>query len=314
MANQSLSSGPGLPIASVERETGLSKDTLRVWERRYGFPTPERDANGERLYAPVQVRRLAQIKRLMDRGYRPGKLMSLDEAALLALDETRSTASASASPDDRQLDAWLDLVKTHDSEALQRAFHREMAKRGMARFVQDIVAPLIARVGEAWSRNELGVFEEHLFSQHLEKLFRTALANMTPQAGHPRVLLTTLSGEEHTLGLLMVEALLVVEDAFPVLLGPQTPIDEIVRAAQIKDVDAVCLSFSTAYSPVLAAQGLRDLRQMLPADTQVWAGGYGVKPIRKPIEGVCLVPEFQDLFDCLARWRSEAGGDSANSH
>ena len=74
-----------------------------MWERRYGFPTPERDANGERLYAPVQVRRLAQIKRLMDRGHRPGKLMALDEAALLALDEARSTAWAS--PDDQQLDA-----------------------------------------------------------------------------------------------------------------------------------------------------------------------------------------------------------------
>jgi MerR family transcriptional regulator, light-induced transcriptional regulator len=310
MMSQSVSSGPGLPIASVERETGLSKDTLRVWERRYGFPTPERDANGERLYAQVQVRRLAQIKRLMDRGHRPGKLMTMDEAALLALDEARSTSWAS--PDDPQLDAWLHLVKTHDSEALQRAFHRELAKRGMARFVQDIVAPLIARVGEAWSRNELGIFEEHLFSQHLEKLFRTTLANMTPQTGHPRVLLTTLSGEEHTLGLLMVEALLVVEDAYPVLLGPQTPIDEIVRAAQIKAVDAVCLSFSSAYSPALAAQGLRDLRQMLPAATQLWAGGYGVKPIRKPIVGVCLVPEFQDLFDCLARWRSEPGGKLAN--
>jgi MerR family transcriptional regulator, light-induced transcriptional regulator len=306
MKNASAPASPGLPIASVERETGLSKDTLRVWERRYGFPTPERDANGERLYAPHQVRRLAQIKRLMDRGHRPGKLMTLDETALLALDETRATPLAT--PDQQQLDTWLQLVKSHDSEALQRQFHREMAKRGLARFVQDIVAPLIARVGEAWSRNELGIFEEHLFSQHLEKLFRTTLANMAPQAGHPRVLLTTLSGEEHTLGLLMVEALLVVEDAYPVLLGPQTPIDEIVRAAQIKQVDAVCLSFSTAYSPALAAQGLRDLRQMLPGDIQLWAGGYGVKAIRKPIDGVCLVPEFQDLFDCLAGWNSERNG------
>jgi MerR family transcriptional regulator, light-induced transcriptional regulator len=300
---------PGLPIASVERETGLSKDTLRVWERRYGFPTPGRDANGERQYAPEQVRRLARIKRLMDRGHRPGKLMAMDEAALLALDDVRGAVPAT--PDDPQLDDWLHLVKTHDSEALQQAFHREMAKRGMARFVQDIVAPLIARVGDAWSRNEIGIFEEHLFSQHLEKLFRTTLANMAPQTGYPRVLLTTLSGEEHTLGLLMVEALLVVEEAYPVLLGPQTPIDEIVRAAQIKQVDAVCLSFSTAYSPTLAAQGLRDLRQRLPGDTQLWAGGYGVKPIRKPIDGVCLVPEFQDLFDCLARWRGEEGVKTA---
>jgi MerR family transcriptional regulator, light-induced transcriptional regulator len=305
MKPQPLLVSPGLPIASVERETGLSKDTLRVWERRYGFPTPERDANGERLYAPVQVRRLAQIKRLMDRGHRPGKLLTLDEAALLALDDTRSTLPAT--PDEQQLDVWLQLVKLHNSDALQRQFYREMAKRGLPGFVQDIVGPLITRVGEAWSRNELGIFEEHLFSQHLEKLFRTTLANMSPLEGNPCVLLTTLSGEEHTLGLLMVEALLVVEDAYPVLLGPQTPINEIVRAAQIKQVGVVCLSFSSAYSPTLAAQGMRDLRQMLPAGIELWAGGYGVKAIRKPIDGVCLMPEFQDLYDGLAKWRTEHG-------
>jgi len=309
MTSHASPATPGLPIASVERETGLSKDTLRVWERRYGFPTPERDANGERLYTPVQVTRLSQIKRLMDRGHRPGKLLALDEAALRALDETRSATLAT--PGDQQLDAWLELVKAHDSEALQRAFYRELAKRGLAPFVQDIVAPLIARVGVAWSRNELGIFEEHLFSQHLEKLFRSTLANIAPQGGHPRVLLTTLSGEEHTLGLLMVESLLVVEDVYPVLLGPQTPIDEIVRAAQIKTVDAVCLSFSTAYSPVLAAQGLRDLRQALPDGIELWAGGYGVKAIRKSIDGVCLVPEFRDLFDCLAAWRNARPANAA---
>ena len=47
-----------LTIASVERDTGLSKDTLRVWERRYGFPVPDRDVNGERLYPADQVERL----------------------------------------------------------------------------------------------------------------------------------------------------------------------------------------------------------------------------------------------------------------
>ncbi|MDP1927681.1 MAG: MerR family transcriptional regulator [Thiobacillus sp.] len=305
MNSESIISVQGLPIASVERETGLSKDTLRVWERRYGFPTPERDANGERLYAPTQVQRLTQIKRLMDRGHRPGKLLALDDTALRALDEARP--SVAANPGVPQLETWMHLVKTHDSDALQRCFYREMAKRGMAGFVQDIIAPLIARVGEAWSRNEIGVFEEHLFSQHLEKMFRTVLSNMQPQQGSPRVLLTTLSGEEHTLGLLMVEALMVVEDVYPVLLGPQMPIDEIVRAAQIKQVDAICLSFSSAYSPALSTQGLRDLRRMLPDSVELWAGGYGVKAIRKPIDGVCLLPEFKNLYDCLAKLRTEHG-------
>ena len=49
-------------IANVERETGLSKDLLRMWERRYGFPAPARDANGDRIYPADQVEKLRLLK------------------------------------------------------------------------------------------------------------------------------------------------------------------------------------------------------------------------------------------------------------
>ena len=47
-----------MSIAAVERDTGLSKDTLRIWEKRYGFPLPTRDTQGERCYPMEQVERL----------------------------------------------------------------------------------------------------------------------------------------------------------------------------------------------------------------------------------------------------------------
>ncbi len=72
-------------IAAVERETGLSKDVLRMWERRYGFPLPERDGNGERLYPAAQLDRLRLIKRLMDQGHRPGKLIAASNEELAQL-------------------------------------------------------------------------------------------------------------------------------------------------------------------------------------------------------------------------------------
>src|SRR5437016_4982137 len=59
------SSGAALNISAVERETGLSKDVLRIWERRYGFPHPDRDDNAERQYAADEVAKLRAIKRLM---------------------------------------------------------------------------------------------------------------------------------------------------------------------------------------------------------------------------------------------------------
>ena len=60
MSTSNISQLP-LTISAVERDTGLSKDTLRMWERRYGFPQPGRDSYGERVYLPEQVEKLRMI-------------------------------------------------------------------------------------------------------------------------------------------------------------------------------------------------------------------------------------------------------------
>ena len=87
-------SEPRFTIAAVERDVGLSKDVLRVWERRYGFPAPSRDVHGERLYPAEQVQRLRQVKRLMDQGFRPGRLLALSTDELEALSGRRLPAMA----------------------------------------------------------------------------------------------------------------------------------------------------------------------------------------------------------------------------
>ena len=53
----------GLPISAVERETGIPKDLLRMWERRYGFPLPGRDEHGDRVYPREQIDKLRLLRR-----------------------------------------------------------------------------------------------------------------------------------------------------------------------------------------------------------------------------------------------------------
>src|ERR1700739_5171159 len=81
-------------IAAVERDTGLSKDTLRVWERRYRFPLPARDTSGERVYSRQDVEKLRVLKRLLDQGHRPGK------AIALAIDQLERLPRSTAPPRD----------------------------------------------------------------------------------------------------------------------------------------------------------------------------------------------------------------------
>src|SRR5581483_6395826 len=41
----------GLGIGEVVQRTGVAEATLRMWERRYGFPEPSRLASGHRRYS-----------------------------------------------------------------------------------------------------------------------------------------------------------------------------------------------------------------------------------------------------------------------
>ena len=61
-----LESRPLYGIGTVARLTGLKPDTLRAWERRYGFPAPGRDARGHRSYSSNQIEELRVVKRLQD--------------------------------------------------------------------------------------------------------------------------------------------------------------------------------------------------------------------------------------------------------
>jgi DNA-binding transcriptional MerR regulator len=73
------------PINVVEKETKISKYLLRMWERRYSFPRPQRDAKGERVYTDLDVEKLKLVKSLMEEGYRPSKIIdqSLEDLKIL---------------------------------------------------------------------------------------------------------------------------------------------------------------------------------------------------------------------------------------
>ena len=299
-------------IAAVERDTGLSKDVLRMWERRYGFPRPERDGNGERLYPSEQVDRLRLIKRLLDQGHRPGKLLAASPdafAALAAQAVARRDASAprphgSVAANDEDIDALLTLIRAHDAAGFVRAMQRTLVRNGLSRFVQDTVAPLTHAVGESWEAGCIEVYEEHLYTELAKRLLRQAIAALPAGAGEPRVLLTSVPDEQHVLGLLMVESLLALDGAECIALGPQMPLLEIARAAAAHRAQVVALSFSAAFAQRQVPAVLTQLRAQLPADVELWVGGAGAARVTSG-DGVRVLPTLADTVDALHDWRAD---------
>jgi len=303
-----------ISIAAVERDTGIAKDTLRVWERRYGFPKPLRDANDDRVYPADQIEKLRLLKRLMDMGHRPGRIVSLPTEALRELSSKELAEENQIKPYDisqDEMDRYLNLLRSHQTEALRLAMSTMMMKIGLDRFVIEVVAPLIQSIGEYWASGKVEIHEEHLFTEQIKHLLRSAI-NAVPR-GHtgqdedlarPRVLLTTFPQEQHSLGLLMAEALMVLEGCVCVSLGTQTPIIEIAQAARAQKADIVALSFSSQINPNQVVDGLNELKVKLAPGVQIWAGGNN-PALRKRIPDGIRVIGLQDVSNNVKLWREK---------
>lgn len=284
-------------IAAVERDTGISRELLRAWERRYGFPTPSRDEHGERCFPGTQVARLRLIKRLLDLGHRPGKLIAASDSEIALL----ATSTLNNNSENAALDHLLATLRHHDSAHFQSCLQQHLGREGLQGFILNTLAPLAQRVGDAWAQGQLAIFEEHLFAELSQRVLRQAISALPSNAKAPRILLTTPPNEQHLLGLLMAEALWTIDGANCLSLGTQMPLGEITQAAASHGSDIVAIALSSAFSNRQAAPLIRELRQRLPEQVALWVGGA---VILNPdgINGVRLLPTLADAQNALNDW------------
>lgn len=289
--NDPLHSVEWLSITEVERQTGIRQATLRMWERRYGFPQPLRDQHGDRVYPLNQVERLQAARRLLDQGVRPGKIFSggpEPDAASMAPSGKRSVPAPGC------YQPILDLLRAYRLAQLHAHFEYRLLELGLRRFVIEFLAPLSTEVGLAWGHGELPVRCEHLYAQlAVSFLHAKQAAVRVAGGGGPKVVLAAPTGEAHGLGILMVEAVLATLGAECIQLGSEVPPAEVAAAAKDTAADIVALSFSSYFPRKGVVRTVRSLRSALPPAAALWIGGDGVP------SGAAFGPGVE-AFDTLA--------------
>lgn len=282
-------------IAQVEQATGIPKDLLRMWERRYGFPQPARDAQGDRVYTRDDLGKLDLIRRLMEQGRRPGKLVGL------SADTLQQLYSEGMAKESMRLQELVPLLRSSDFLQSRDWLETRLHSQGLRRFVCETLPQLNQIVGDAWEAGHLGVHDEHLYTEQINNLLRAAIATLPASAPEARrFLLTTLPGEQHGLGLLMVEALLRQRGDAVISLGTETPRDDIVRAAMSHQVHVVALSFSITFTAPRAQAELVALRQQLPDHIALWAGGAALQSL-PPIDQVMMTTTLDAVMNTSSR-------------
>lgn len=284
----------------TSRLTAIELDTLRMWERRYGFPKPERSEGGSRVYSESDVETLKLIRRALELGHRPGEVVGKAQAELVHLIAATSGGSPAPSGSVPGLDALIRAVGDDDLRALRAELRQASVVLGAKRFVTDVAQPLTLRVGDLWAAGKLEVRHEHMMSECLSSQLRLLMSAYEERAGAARVLLATLPNERHRLGLEMVQVYLAVSHVTPRLLGVDTPPDQIVKAARGHAVDAVGLLVTGASDLEATAERVRWMLDELPRRVPIWIGGGAAPALDLRHDALRTVATWDDLDRAIA--------------
>jgi len=271
-------SEPIYPIGAVSKLTGLSPDSIRSWERRYGAIQPTR-VKGGRLYSEQDVYRLKLLKRAVDSGHAISRIALLANDALEMLPIARPALDEDLGELGEKL-ARVELEKAfaaildYDALAADRILGKLAMLMSARDFTFDVVAPMMQMVGQAWEQGRMNIAQEHLSCSLLRNILG-AMMRLHGREDAPAVaLFTTLPGELHEFGILAAAMLAAAGGLGVLYLGPNLPVAEIAKAARKAKVRAVALGFArTGQDEGASLAGLEALRRALPDGVALVAGG-----------------------------------------
>lgn len=275
-------------LDDLVRETGLPKETLRLWIRGYRVLGQRRDT-----YTPTHLDKL----RLVDRALRAGH--PLDLVARLPRRDLRKLLQGRDAGD--YLADALEAVQAIDAQALALSLRQAALRLPTGILLDEVMAPLLEAVGRFWEQGSLTVATEHLVSVVVRSELSRLYESSHFEADAPTMLVTTPAGHRHELGALMAAVMANQAGWRAVFLGCDLPTREILQMASYLNVKAVALSAVYPAEDRAALAQIADLRERLPGTVELIVGGQAAQDYKPRLQAMGAVTlgsltEFEDYL------------------
>jgi MerR family transcriptional regulator, light-induced transcriptional regulator len=294
------------PIRAVSLMTGVSIDTLRAWERRYGAINPVRDGRG-RVYTDGDVRRVTLLRDAVENGHAIGRVANMTDEQLARV---AAAAARAASPvrADRSQAPVIDIqpiiaaLERFDASAVETELARAAALLRAPELLRDVLVPVLTEVGDRWHSGRGRIVHEHMLSASVRNVLGSLL-RLHQRAGVPdKLLFATPSGERHEFGTLGAAMLAASGGLGTIYLGPDMPADDIVAVTATVDLEVVVLGVTDSGDTALVEREVKQIAAQLNPRVELWLGGQAAERLAAPLGGRArALPTYDALERQLVR-------------
>jgi DNA-binding transcriptional MerR regulator len=299
-------------IGLASRKSGVPAETIRIWERRYGIPDPQRTPGGHRKYSDDDVELLRALKTLTDGGVRIGGLAAQTREAILEaakLQQTRVGEPARAAEEDFDYAALIadviEAARRRDARAAAEALDRPLLHRHARDVILGLYLPALHEVGELWHAGELDVASEHFIEKEITGRIHSVRVNRPDSEGGATALLACVPEERHEAALLAAAVLLEMRGFDVTYLGADLPTEELVRAVRALRPRFVVLASTVPMNVEAQDRLVEALTDPALEDVPVLVGGAGASALELASgRRTTTVDSLVELEEIAARFAS----------
>jgi len=287
-------------IKAVAHRTGLSPFLIRAWERRYNAINPGRSGTKRRLYTDDDINRLILLRKATQLGESIGSMANLANDDLIkiignSISSDNPTALNVSGQNDfaanDYLSQTLESIQKLNFDEFEAKLMESSAALSFPILLDQVIGPLLDKVGTMWHNGELRIANEHRVSAIIRSFLGSYIKPDRRSVGTRCLVSTTPTGQFHELGALMASLSASVMGWRSIFLGPNLPPEEI--AASIKTEKASVLALSLIYpmdDPYLGPELVR-IRRLIGNDIKILIGGRAAGNYRsfiKDISGIYI--------------------------
>jgi MerR family transcriptional regulator, light-induced transcriptional regulator len=291
-------------IHRVAKLTGLSKDVIRIWERRFGLLKPARGANRYRNYSDEDVALLRFLKEQLDAGGSIGELSKLGREELLG--QARASAPQVSFVDNLFSGLLRELLSTlnpFNRVTFEKRLNGAVAVVPFEEALHGILLPLQEQVGQLWHDGHLNVALEHYVTKQIQQKIFSAMNQLPVAEFGAKVVVACPPDEEHDIAALAVAYRCRVRGCRVYYLGAKVPIASLTNLCSKVEPDLTIISFPLALSDDKATELVQSLANEVSPASNLAVGGHGALAMRDLFVkyNITVLEDFAELDHRLDR-------------
>jgi MerR family transcriptional regulator, light-induced transcriptional regulator len=286
------------PIKAVSNLTGLSIHVIRAWEKRYNVVVPDRTETNRRVYSSEDVERLKLLHLASEKGYSIGTIAnySIDNLKSIVGNDYKEKVEIKGKEaldvnkgeveNHKYLLSSIEAVKNLDSNSLEKELYKALVNLSQPKFINEIVSPLLDKIGEMWKVGEIRIVNEHISSAVIRKILTSLIDNNSVPDNAPSIIVATPKGQLHELGALIISVIASADGWKVTYMGPNLPGEEIAAAINRLNPKIVALSIVYPNDDFTLDREMIKLKKMLNNGSKIIAGGRSAINYKSVLESM----------------------------